>query len=212
MHDPDHSHYHVLAIAARVSPPLAEAIAAVGPLTIEPPIHIEVAARLCVEVVNQQLSIRAANAIWARIEGAAAGRGLVPRDLFVPEHTDRLRACGLSGNKVRALQAIRAAEAAGHLDDGLATMSHAERSAILCRIKGVGPWTADMIGIFHYGDPDIWPVGDVAAVGSLRRLTGCDDTTTFAAAFAPHRSRLARYAWRIKDLKIGLSVPGPAAA
>jgi DNA-3-methyladenine glycosylase II len=212
VHDPDHLHHHVLAIAARVSPPLAEAIAVVGPLAIEPPSRTDVAARLCVEVVNQQLSIRAANAIRARIEVAAAGLGLVPRDLFVPEHTDLLRACGLSGNKVRTLQAIRAAEAMGHLDDSLAAMTHAERSAILCRIKGVGPWTADMIGIFHYGDPDIWPVGDVAAVGSLRRLTGCDDTTAFAAAFAPHRSWLARYAWRIKDLKFGLPVPGPAAA
>ncbi len=95
MHDPDHLHHHVLAIAARVSPPLAEAIAVVGPLAIEPPSRTDVAARLCVEVVNQQLSIRAANAIRARIDVAAAGLGLAPRDLFVPEHTDLLRACGL---------------------------------------------------------------------------------------------------------------------
>lgn len=193
-------HQHILAIAARIAKPLAEAIARVGPLTIEPPARTRVAERLCIEVVNQQLSVRAAAAIWSRVEAAALGMDLAPWDLLAPAHEPTLRACGLSGNKVRALQAIRAAEEAGLLGEGLARLPQAERAAILCRIRGVGPWTADMIGIFHYGDPDIWPGGDVAAVGCLRRLTGRDDTHTVAAAFAPHRSRLARYAWRIKDL------------
>ncbi|MCJ2032948.1 DNA-3-methyladenine glycosylase family protein [Methylobacterium sp. J-068] len=196
----DSVHHHVLSVAGRLSAPLAEAIARVGPLTIEPPAQTRVADRLCVEVVNQQLSIRAAAAIWSRVEAAAAGMGLTPWGLFVPAHEAVLRACGISGNKVRALQAIRAADEAGLLDATLGIRPHAERSAILCRIKGVGPWTADMIGIFHFGDPDIWPDGDVAAVGRLRRLTGRADTQAVAAAFAPYRSHLARYAWRIKDL------------
>lgn len=201
-------HQHILRIAAGLAAPLAEAIARVGPLTIEPPAHASVAERLCVEVVNQQLSVRAAAAIWARVEAAAAGMGLTPWALLVPGHEATLRACGLSGNKVRALQAIRAAEEAGLLGAALADLPQAERSAILCRIRGVGPWTADMIGIFHYGDPDIWPGGDVAAVGCLRRLTGREDTQAVAAAFAPYRSLLARYAWRIKDLP--KSAPGGA--
>ncbi len=201
-------HQHILTIAAGLAAPLAEAIARVGPLTIEPPAHGSVAERLCVEVVNQQLSVRAAAAIWARVEAAAAGMGLTPWALLVPGHEATLRACGLSGNKVRALQAIRAAEEAGLLGAALADLPQAERSAILCRIRGVGPWTADMIGIFHYNDPDIWPDGDVAAVGCLRRLTGREDTQAVAAAFAPYRSLLARYAWRIKDLP--KSAPGGA--
>ena len=193
-------HQHILGIAARIATPLAEAIAWVGPLTIEPPARTRVAERLCVEVVNQQLSVRAAAAIWSRVEAAALRIELTPWDLLAPTHEAILRACGLFGNKVRALQAIRAAEEAGLLGEGLTRLPQAERAAILCRIRGVGPWTADMIGIFHYGHPDIWPGGDVAAVGCLRRLTGRDDTHAVAAAFAPHRSRLARYAWRIKDL------------
>jgi DNA-3-methyladenine glycosylase II len=196
----DRAHAHVLAIAKGLSETLAEAIARVGPLAIPPPPQQSVAERLCVEVVNQQLSVRAAAAIWSRVEAAAAGMGLTPWAFFVHEHDATLRACGLSGAKVRALQAIRAADEAGMLDATLAALPHVERSAILCRIKGVGPWTADMIGIFHYGDPDIWPLGDVAAVGCLRRLTGLTDTAAVAAAFAPYRSHLARYAWRIKDL------------
>lgn len=197
--------YAHLLDAARAHPPLRAALERAGPIRIEPPAHPCVADRLFVEVVNQQLSVRAAAAIWARIEAAAAAAGASPRGLFEAGDAALLRACGISGNKVRALQAIVAAETAGLLGPGLAALPHPERSAILCGIRGVGPWTADMVGIFHFHDPDIWPAGDVAAVGCLRRLTGQADTAAVAAAFAPYRSILARYLWQIKD-----TAPAPA--
>jgi len=205
MLDPDI--YAHLLDAARAHPPLRAALVQAGPIRIEPPAHPRVADRLFVEVVNQQLSTRAAGAIWARIEAASVAAGCDPRGLFAAGDPDRLRACGLSGNKVRALQAIVAAEAAGLLGPELAGLPHPERAAILCGIRGVGPWTADMVGIFHFHDPDIWPEGDVAAVGCLRRLTGQTDTRAVAAAFAPYRSILARYLWRIKDTAIAVETP-----
>lgn len=189
----------MLAIAATICEPLCSAIARVGPIAIAPPTHASVAERLFIEIVNQQLSTKAALAIWTRIEAAAAAQAVPPRDLFRPGHEAVLRACGVSGNKVRALQAVREADEGGLLGSDLAFLPHAERSAILCGIRGVGPWTADMVGIFHCLDPDIWPVGDVAAVGVLRRLTGRSDTGAVAAAFAPYRSILARCMWRSRD-------------
>lgn len=197
MLDPD-LYEHLLASAVE-HPRLRDAIARLGPIRIDPPVHASVADRLFVEIVNQQLSTRAAAAIWARVEAAAIGVGLDPRGLFRAGDETVLRACGISGNKVRALQAVIAAEAAGLLGSGLADLPQPARAAVLCGIRGVGPWTADMIGIFHYRDPDIWPAGDVAAVGCLRRLTGREDTGPVAAGFAPYRSVLARYLWRIRD-------------
>ncbi|CAO4162880.1 DNA-3-methyladenine glycosylase II [Methylorubrum aminovorans] len=189
----------LIGTAAMISEPLRAAIAAVGLIEIAPPSHASLAERLFVEVVNQQLSTKAALSIWTRVEAAASAQAVAPRDLFVPGYEDLLRGCGVSANKVRALQAIREAEEAGWLGADLAALPHAERSAVLCRIRGVGPWTADMAGIFHFLDPDIWPVGDVAAVGVLRRLTERDDTVQTAACFAPYRSILARYMWRTRD-------------
>ena len=201
--------YAHLLDAAGAYPVLRAALVAAGPITVTPPTHVHVADRRFVEVVNQQLSTRAAAAIWARIVAAAAATGLGPRGLFETGDGDGLRACGLSGNKVRAVQAIVAAEAAGLLGPGLGGLPHAERAAILCGIRGVGPWTADMVGIFHFHDPDIWPGGDVAAVGCLRRLTGQDDTGAVAARFAPYRSILARYLWHIKDTGAVAAEPPP---
>ncbi|KQP30583.1 Fe-S cluster assembly protein HesB [Methylobacterium sp. Leaf104] len=204
--DPD-LHTHLLGIARGVSASLHDALMRIGPVPVDPPTHAHVADRLALEVVNQQLSIRAAAAIWGRVEAAALLQKLTPRDLFVEAHAETLRGCGLSGAKVRAVLAIRAADEAGLFGPTLATLAHPERSTILRSIKGVGQWTADMIGIFHYGDPDIWPAGDVAAVGSLRRLTGCTDTQACALPFAPYRSYLARAMWRVRDL-----VPTPTLA
>ena len=191
--------YAHLLDAAAAYPSLQAAIRRGGPLHVDPPPHACVADRLFVEVVNQQLSVRAAAAIWARVEAAAAAAGLSPRGLFEAGDPEPLRACGISGNKVRALQAIVAAEAEGLLGPDLAALPQTERAAILCGIRGIGPWTADMVGIFHFHDPDIWPEGDVAALGCLRRLTGGTDTRAVAACFAPYRSYLARYLWRTKD-------------
>ncbi|KQO66405.1 hypothetical protein [Methylobacterium sp. Leaf89] len=200
-------HAHLLATARRLSHALHDALARLGPVPVEPPTHAHVADRLALEVVNQQISTRAAAAIWARVEAAAQLRSVAPRDLFVESHAETLRGCGLSGAKVRAVQAIRAADEAGLFGPDLATLPHPDRAAILRSIKGVGQWTADMIGIFHYHDPDIWPDGEVAAVGSLRRLTGCTDTQAFTRPFAPYRSHLARAMWRVRDL-----VPAPTRA
>ena len=190
-------------VAASVSAPLHATFRALGPIAVPPPSHASVADRLFVEVVNQQLSTRAALAIWGRIEAAAASRGCPVRQLFAADPAGEavvlLRACGVSANKVRALQAIHAAEAEGLLDADLAALPHPERAQRLCRIRGVGPWTADMVGIFHFLDPDIWPAGDAAAVGTLRKLTGRDDVHEVAARFAPYRSLLARYLWRSRD-------------
>lgn len=201
--------YAHLLDAAGAHPTLRATLVQAGPIAIAPPAHPHVADRLCVEVVNQQLSTRAAAAIWARIEAAAAAAATSPRGLFETGDAALLRACGISGNKVRALRAIVAAEAAGLLGPNLAGLPHPERAAVLCGIRGVGPWTADMVGIFHFHDPDIWPEGDVAAVGCLRRLTGLDDTRAVASAFAPYRSILARYLWHIKDAGVVTVEPAP---
>ncbi len=189
--------------AAAISEPLQAALVRLGPIAIPAPPHARVADRLFVEVVNQQISTHAALAIWGRIESWAAERGLAPRDLFRADEAEVLRACGVSGNKIRALLAIREAEDAGALGESLALLPRTERAAVLCRIRGVGPWTADMIGIFHFLDPDIWPAGDAAAVGTLRRLSGRPDDTAVAAAFAPYRSILARYMWLNRDTGAG---------
>jgi DNA-3-methyladenine glycosylase II len=179
---------------------LAMAINRIGPIEVAPSGHPSVAAHLYSAVVGQQLSLKAAETIRSRIHAAAAARQLDHVDLYTADHELTLRACGVSGRKARSLLAIRAAEAQGLLEsEALRAIPHSERVACLSSIWGVGKWTADMIGIFHFLEADIWPEGDVTAVSVFRNHTDQVDSVTATEAFGPFRSYLARYMWLIRD-------------
>ena len=96
------------------------------------------------------------------------------------------------------MKEIGSATLAGQLDgEDLGQMTHLGRSQRLTAIWGVGQWTADMMGIFYFGDADIWPDGDSAARKQLAMLANADESTIdIATHFAPYRSYLALYMWR----------------
>lgn len=178
-------HQHCLDVAAGLSPALAEAIAGVGPLSWPARDDVPLAAYLCRVVAGQQLSVTAARAIWTRVTDAV---GETPLLAFLEGgRAERLRACGLSAAKVQTLLAIAAEARVGDLDAvvlrGLDPVSRRER---LTALRGVGPWTADMVEIFYFGEPDVWPEGDLAARQTLVRLTSPRrKTVRTAARFAP---------------------------
>lgn len=84
----------------------------------------------------------------------------------------------------------------------LARLDHAARTGHLMRISGIGPWTADMVSMFFFHEPDVWPIGDVTVRNTFARFAAVPaaaDLGAAAARFAPHRSFLALYMWRLAD-------------
>ena len=198
----DEIHQRFLLAAGRLSPALAGAIARNGPLELTLDQSTPFAERLCRVIAGQQLSTKSARAIWNRVIISAAA---VPEqsliDYFAAVDPVVLRACGLSGAKVRAIGGIAQAAQASQLDaTELGAMDYGDRTQRLTALWGVGQWTADMISIFYFGDADIWPDGDVTARKTLERLTSKRrKTTRSAASFAPYRSYLALHMWRHVD-------------
>ena len=193
--------HHLIRSVKSFSSELANTIKAVGPVKVEKRTHQSLGCFLSRSVIGQQLSKHAAQRIWARIELAAAKRAKLIPDFFHPRAAALLRRCGVSGNKIKALQSIRAAHNEGLLcSEVVGDMAPSLRSAHLQEIWGVGPWTCDMVAIFFCGDPDIWPEGDVAVQKTLQKFVG-DKTLVVAAQCSPYRSTLALYMWRILDGK-----------
>ncbi|MEL6384710.1 MAG: DNA-3-methyladenine glycosylase 2 family protein [Cyanobacteria bacterium J06626_18] len=192
-------HTQFVKIAQELSPPMADAIAHTAPIDLSPDQDSPFAERLCRAVAGQQLSIKAAAAIWGRVVEQAGQRSLTKH--FAIANPDDLRTCGLSAAKAKAMRAIAIAEQAGHLDtDILGAINHEARSKQLIEIWGVGQWTADMMSIFYFGDADVWPDGDTTARKMLERLTSPRrKTIRTAARFAPYRSYLALYMWHQVD-------------
>ncbi len=187
-------HRRLIGIAGDVSPELRAHIAA-APIWFPYREDTGVTAFLARAVTGQQVSAAAARSIWARVE-AAAGAELPA--FLCERNTAALRQCGLSRNKIRALCHVGAAHAAGLLDSTeIRALDHGARSARLTDIWGIGQWTCDMLAIFYCHELDIWPETDLAVIRGLKLFARRRKPNRVAAEFAPHRSLLALYMWRL---------------
>lgn len=187
-------HRRLIAIAGNISPELQAHIAA-APIWFPERADNGVAAFLARAVTGQQVSAAAARSIWARVE-VAAGDALA--EFLCAANAAMLKQCGLSRNKIKALCHIGAAHAAGLLDRAeIKALDHAARSARLTEIWGIGQWTCDMLAIFYCHELDIWPDGDLAVVRGVKRFARRRKPARVAAEFAPYRSLLALYMWRL---------------
>jgi DNA-3-methyladenine glycosylase II len=88
----------------------------------------------------------------------------------------------------------------GELDE-LPRLSNDEVHARLIAIKGIGPWTAQMVMIFALGRPDIWPLGDagIQRAAAAVYAVGSDELEALGDRFKPFRSYAAWYLWRSLD-------------
>jgi len=187
-------HRRLIAIAGTVSPELQAHIAA-APIWFPEREDKGVAAFLARAVIGQQVSAAAARSIWARVETAA---GDTLASFLCAANETALKQCGLSRNKIKALCHIGAAQASGLLDaTEIRALDHAARSARLTEIWGIGQWTCDMLAIFYCRDLDVWPAGDLAVVRGVKSFARRRKPERVAAQFAPYRSLLALYMWRL---------------
>jgi DNA-3-methyladenine glycosylase II len=190
-------HRRFIATAERLSAGLARDIAGIGPIWFPERADHGPAAFLVRSIVAQQISSSAARTIWGRVQAAALARGQSLADFLACVDAATLRACGLSGNKAKAVLAIQAAAMAAPFES-LRALDHAQRTELLCAIWGIGQWTADMMAIFYYHEPDIWPEGDLAVMRGFKSYIGRKKPAKAALLFAPNRSLLALYMWRSK--------------
>ncbi len=151
-------------------------------------------------IVDQQVSVAAAAAIWKRVVDGLDGE-ITPRSVLARNH-EQLRAFGLSGQKAKYGHEIAQAHVEGRIDfDHLERLSDEEAIARLVAIKGVGKWTAETFLMFCEGRRDVFPGGDIALQEAIRWADGATLRPTEKQAWAraeiwrPHRSVAAHLLW-----------------
>jgi DNA-3-methyladenine glycosylase II len=117
---------------------------------------------------------------------------------------EALRAVGLSGRKVEYIQGL--AEDARWVDEiDWSPLTDDEVRKRLTALRGVGPWTAEMVLIFSLLRPDIFPLGDIGIVRSVERLYAegrrldPEELLAQAAPWEPYRTVAVWYLWRFLD-------------
>lgn len=149
-------------------------------------------------IIGQQLSVKAAATIEARLREALSG--LTPAGL-AGKSEDQLREHGLSYSKSRYILGLAEAFASGAIvATELARMNPPEVIARLTALKGIGPWTAEMFLIFGMGQPDVWSPGDYGLKKAVEAHFGAGvDTTEVAKRWSPYRSYASLYLWEYVD-------------
>ena len=158
-------------------------------------------------IASQQISGLVARKMIERLKALHAGRFPTPAELAdaTPEF---LRPAGFSFAKIAALKDLAAHCLDGRLpgDPVLAAMSDEEIIQRCVAVRGIGPWTAQMLLMFHFGREDVLPVDDFGVRNGFRlayRLKAMPKPRALLAygeRWAPYRSAAAWYLWRAVEL------------
>jgi len=182
---------------------LAKVIAAHPLCTIgrnsNPVTHFE---SLVESVISQQLAVKAADTIHARVVSLAKGEINPKRVLKISEA--QMREAGVSGAKFKTIQGL--AEAAHSkripINDLHKVESDLEIAKQLTSLWGIGPWTVDMFMMHQLGRLNIWPTGDLGVRRGFEKIYKLKEEITPAeldkkgGKFSPYRSVVAWYCWR----------------
>jgi DNA-3-methyladenine glycosylase II len=151
-------------------------------------------------IVGQQVSIKAAASMWAKLTALVGDPPDPERLLAASDET--LRSAGLSRQKASYARSLAEEVLSGRLDFDRLPEDDEEAIARLVQVKGIGRWTAEIYLLFAEGRPDIWPAGDLAVQIEVGRIMGLDEKRpsekrirALSEAWRPHRGAMAVFAW-----------------
>ena len=156
-------------------------------------------------VVGQQISVKAAASVWQKMVDLV---GELSTDNILLVNKEKLKSCGLSKQKTQYILNI-AEHFKAHNINGESYWDNREFSNIydeLITIKGVGPWTVEMFGMFYLLKRDIFPLKDLGIIKAINQLycvDGAPLTTDQVIAISdrwkPYRTVACWYLWRSID-------------
>src|ERR1700692_1628507 len=178
-------------------------------------------------ILYQQLHGKAAATIHRRVREYYGGDPSPKALLDTPDEV--LRAAGVSGNKTKAMKDLAAKTLDGTVPShaAIVKMSDADIVERLTEVRGIGPWTVEMLLIFRMGRPDVLPVTDYGVrkgfALTFQRLPKSrpieasdlpkpDAVLKRGQKWRPFRSVASWYLWRACDLVKGTPPSGRSVA
>lgn len=177
---------------------LGWAISRIGML--QRPVEPDLFKALVSSIVGQQISGKALATIWGRFQERF--EPLTP-ETIASASLEELQSCGISMRKARYIQGIAEAVLQGAVDlEGLKDLPDEEVYKELMKLKGVGPWTAEMLLIFSLERKDVVSFGDLAIQRGMRMLYRHREITPklfakYRKRYSPYGSIASLYLWDI---------------
>ncbi len=154
-------------------------------------------------IVGQQISVKAAQAVWDRYENKI--KKVTPHNTQ-KMHFMSLKSCGLSRQKISYLKSLSSSFISKEINPNKwKNNTDEEIISELIKIKGIGRWTAEMYLIFNLCRPDIFPADDL---GLIKGICNCynikypiskESAIKLSKKWKPYRSVATWYFWRSLD-------------
>lgn len=147
-------------------------------------------------ILEQQVSLASANAHFQKLNNFL--------DEFTPSNIlkltdEEMRNCQISRQKTKYLRELSGAVLRGELIlEEFPELNESEIRKQLTRIKGIGDWTTDVYLLFCLQKQDIFPIGDIALVNTVKELTPAknrEEILLLAENWKPNRSLATYFFW-----------------
>jgi DNA-3-methyladenine glycosylase II len=147
-------------------------------------------------ILEQRVSLASANAHFLKLNNYLPA--FTPSEIL--KLTDEeMRNCHMSRQKAQSLRALATAITQGDINlEELEKLKEAEVRRQLTNIKGIGDWTADIYLMFCLQAKDIFPVGDIAVINTVKELTRArskEEILVLSDKWKPYRSLAAYFLW-----------------
>ena len=153
-------------------------------------------------IVGQQISVLAADAVWGRFSALV---GEISPEMILKPTPEALKNCGLSARKVEYIRGISETWTKEYAEIDWEILSDDEVKRKLIALRGVGPWTAEMILMFSLLRPDVFPIDDIGAIRAIENIynggevMSKEDLLDQAENWAPWRTVATWFLWRTID-------------
>ena len=159
---------------------------------------------LCKSIIGQQISVAAANSVFLRFKKECNGK---IKPLIVSKLTTaKLRKCGLSRQKILGIKSLSKQMIEKSFNPKLIEkMNDEEAIEYLSKLRQIGKWSAEMILLFTYNRPNIWPVQDIGLLRAISKNYKKDYlppekfVNLLKKRFSPYCSVATWYLWRSID-------------
>ena len=155
-------------------------------------------------IVGQQISVKAAASVWNKIIGLIK---IIEPNKVLSTSKEKLKLCGLSKQKTQYILNISEHFKINNIIDDTYWEERTYLSVYeeLITIKGIGPWTAEMFGMFYLLEKDIFPLKDVGILRAMYQLYNngeridIDKIVKISDTWKPYRSVACWFLWRSID-------------
>ncbi|MGI8739035.1 MAG: DNA-3-methyladenine glycosylase family protein [Gammaproteobacteria bacterium] len=153
---------------------------------------------ICI-ILEQQVSLASARAAYDRLLAAVS---LLTPESFLEIDDSALKRIGFSRQKITYSRYLAQSIIGGLLNlDTLSALDDSAARAALVKIKGIGPWTAEIYLLMALGRPDAWPRGDLALAVAVQKVKCLaarptpDTLEEMSTLWRPWRAVAARLFW-----------------